>query len=424
MGKKILDSKILYVVISLLIAVSLWFYVTSTDMTNDSTTIYNVPVTFEGLEFLEDRDLMIISENPTVNIRVQASPRVLASLTNQTVQVTADVSNINLEGPHTILYRVTPPAGVSSSQVNILSGVNGNSVTIEVARFQRREVDVRGEFYGNVADGYLVGNASEFRFSPATVWISGQRELVNQVDHVRVTVNVEGMTEDVSGDYQFQLIGASGDPLEDLNVTCDVETVYTTFPIRATAEIPLDVKLLPGGGLSENDVRVKLSTPSITVAGSSSAVAALEAGGAINLGTIDLASVEDGQEIVFTIPLADELTNISGVTEVRATVTLRKRLVTKTFEIEELLPINVPEGWEADVVTQVLPVRVRGTQALMDELTEENIRVVADLQNVNLSAGQYPIPASIYLNSSGTSSEIGVLSGEYNIVVNLRPSES
>ena len=136
MGKKILDSKILYVVVSLLIAVSLWLYVTSTDMTNDSTTIYNVPVTFEGLEFLEDRDLMIVSEKPTVNIRVQATPTVLASLNNKTVQVTADVSNISLEGPHTILYRVIPPAGVSSSQVNILSGVNGNS---EIGRASCRE---------------------------------------------------------------------------------------------------------------------------------------------------------------------------------------------------------------------------------------------------------------------------------------------
>ena len=424
MGKKILDSKILYVVLSLIIAVSLWFYVTSTDKTNDSKTIYNIPVTFTGLDFLEDRDLMIISENPTVNIRVQAAPMVLANLTDKTVQVTADVSNINLDGEHTLTFNVNLPSGVSPSQVNILSGVNGNAVTIEVARSLRREIDVRGEFHGSVADGYLPGTSNDFLFSPEKIWISGQAELVNQVAYARIIVGGEELTETVNGEFQFQFIGASGDPLTDLKITCDTEMVYASFPIRATAEIPLAVKLIPGGGLGENAVNIQLSAPSITVAGSSSAVAALEAEGAINLGTIDLASVEDGQEIPFTVPLADELANISGITEVRATISFKKKLVTKTFEVEDILPINVPEGWEADVVTRVLQVRVRGPQALMDELTEENIVVAADLQDINLAAGQYTIPAAIYLNSVETSSEIGVLSGEYNIVINLRPAES
>lgn len=422
MGKKILDSKVLYVALSLIIAVSLWFYVTSTDEANDSKTIYNVPVTFTGLDFLEDRDLMIVSEKPTVNIRVQAAPMVLANLTDKTVQVTADVSNINLEGEHTLSYIVKPPEGVSSSQVNILSGVNGNVVTIQVARSLRREIEVRGEFHGSVADGYLPGTSNDFLFSPGTVWISGQAELVNQVAYARIIVDGEGLTETVNGEFQFQFIGASGDPLTDLKITCDTEMVYASFPIRATAEIPLSVKLIPGGGLGENDVSVQLSTPSITVAGSGSAVAALVAEGAINLGAIDLASVEDGQEIPFTVPLADELSNISGITEVRATISFKKKLVTNTFEVDDILPINVPEGWEADVVTQVLQVKVRGSQALMDELTEENIVVAADLQGINLAAGQYTIPAAIYLNSVETSAEIGVLSGEYYIVINLRPN--
>lgn len=423
MGKKILDSKILYVVLSLIIAVSLWFYVTSTDEANDSKPIYNIPVTFTGLDILEDRNLMIVSENPTVNIRVQAAPMVLAKLTDKTVQVTADVSNINLEGEHTLTFNVNPPSGVSPSQVNILSGVNGNAVTIQVARSLRREIEVRGEFHGAAAEGYLAGNSNDFLFSPDTVWISGQAELVNQVAYARVIVDDEGLTESVSGEFPFQFIGASGDPLTDLKITCDAEMVYTSFPIRATAEIPLEVKLIPGGGLGENDVKIELSTPSITVAGSSAVVEALTAGGAINLGTIDLSAVEDGQEISFTVPLADELTNISGVTEVRAAISFKKKLVTKTFEVEGILPINVPEGWEADAVTQVLSVEVRGSQTLIDELTEENILVTADLQDINQAAGQYTIPAAIYLNSVGTSAEIGVLSGEYNIVVNLRPAE-
>ena len=39
MGKKILDSKILYIFLSVLIAIALWFYVTSLDGNEDSKPI-------------------------------------------------------------------------------------------------------------------------------------------------------------------------------------------------------------------------------------------------------------------------------------------------------------------------------------------------------------------------------------------------
>ena len=46
MGKKILDSKILYILISVILSVSLWFYVISLDGNEDEKTIRNIPITF------------------------------------------------------------------------------------------------------------------------------------------------------------------------------------------------------------------------------------------------------------------------------------------------------------------------------------------------------------------------------------------
>ena len=44
---------------------------------------------------------------------------------------------------------------------------------------------------------------------------------------------------------------------------------------------------------------------------------------------------------------------------------------------------------------------------LLDELTEESIRVVADLKDINQAAGKYTVPATIYLDSAGTLSDVG-----------------
>ena len=425
MGKKILDSKILYMALSIVIAVSFWCYVTSTDGTPQNDTIRNIPVEFTDIDILEGRGLMIVSKNVTVNIGVRATPAVLAKLKSQPLRVRASMSGVTTAGTQKINYTVEPPSNINAGQVQfIYSDVNGSVIDVEVAQFLRREVEVRGSFQGSAADGYLAGTEDDFQFSPGTVWVSGQAELVRQVSHVLVTITDTELMDDIGQDCPFVLIGASGDPLPlDLDVECDVDSVYTMFPVKATADIPLEVSLIPGGGLGKDDVECKLSVESIKVAGSRDAVTALTTAGAINLATIDLASVRDGDELVFVIPLADELTNLSGITEVRTAITVKKKVVSQTFPATNINYINKPDGWNAEIVTKEMPVEVRGSQELIDELTEENIRVVADLQHINQAAGQYTVPVSIYLDSAGSNSEIGVMNNSnYSVVVTLTPA--
>ena len=431
MGKKILDSKILYMVLSILLTVGIWCYVTSTDGTPQSETYRNVPVIFEGRDILEERGLMIVDSNITATVRAQATPNVHARLVNGisdgTMTVTVNVSGISEEGTHSLAYSVNRPAGVGSGDVNFLSTTGSSTVTVSVARFLRREIPIEGKFLGTAAEGYLAGNEDDFQFSPSTIWISGQAEEVNKVHHALVVLTGENQTDTISNEYPFQLIGASNDELTDLDVTCDVNTVYTTFPIRAMVEIPFKVACMPGGGLGENDVDIDLSTNSIMVAGSKEAVDALVNEGAITLGRVDLASIRDGDERTFAVPLEDGLENLSGVAEVRATFKVKKQVVSKTFAATNIQTINEPEGWTVSIVTKELPVEIRGSQKLVAELIEENIRVVVDLQNITPAAGPYTVPAAITLSSSGTKSEIGEMApanSNYTVVVTLTPAEA
>ena len=423
MGKKILDSKILYMVLSVILTVCFWCYVTSMDGTPEDYPIKNIPVSFTGLDILEDRSLMIVNQNLTGNITVRATPAVQAKLNSETVQLVVDVSNVTDEGTYSLVYRVKYPENVGQVDT-ITTGGSGSVINVEVARFLRRDIRVQGSFQGNAAEGFLAGNEDDFLFSPSTISISGRADQVNQVSHALVTIVEENLTDTVNDESDFQLIGANNNPLENLDVACDVDRVYVTFPIRATAEIPLVVACTPGGGLDVNDVDISLSTDSIMVAGSKDAVAAQVGAGTITLGEIDLASVRDGDELTFPVPLEDGLENLSGISEVKATITVKKRVVSQVFAATRIQTINEPEGWNVEIVTKALSVEVRGTQKLMDELIEENILVVVDLQDINLSSGQHPVPARIALGSAGSKSEIGEMASNYSVVVTLSPAEA
>ena len=434
MVKKILDSRIAYLAISILITVGLWCYVTFTDDTPVDETYRNVPVVFDGLDILNDRDLMIVSTNVTTSVTIRAIPTVHARLRDGIgdLTVTVKVSGISEEGSHSIAYSVNSvnlPVNVSSHEVDFIStSTRGNVVTVDVARYLSRKVPLQGVFKGSVAEGYLAGSEGDFRFSPNEIVISGRAEYVNQVHHALITISRENLTENIQEEYPFQLIGASGDELKDLNVTCDVDTVYTTFPIRAVAELPLKVVLTPGGGLDENDVSVELSVDSIIVAGSKDAVAALVSEMAITLGKVDLASLRDGDERTFSVPLEDGLENLSGVSEIRAVFTFKKQVVSQPFAVTNIQTFNEPEGWSVEILTRELQVEVRGTQRLMDELIEENIRAMVDLKNINLAAGTQTVTANIVLASSGSKSDIGEMApaagSSYTVVIRLTPAEA
>ena len=417
MGKKILDSKILYILLSVVLSVSLWFYVISLDGNEDEKTIRNIPISFVGEDILAERNLMITSSVPTATVIVKAKPSVLWKLQDDTIRLTVNVSQISEASEYTLAYTAALPAGVSQSDVHFVSGQSGN-VTFTVTRYTSREVEIRGKFTGTVAEGHLAGDTDDFIFAPKTMTISGQANLVNQVDHVLVEVGGEGHDKNIMGSYEYKLIGVSGDELTDLDVKCAEETIYVTLPIYATATIQLGVDFVTGGGIAESDIHYTLSSTHITVAGTEEAVAAV-AGKSISLASINLGDITEDSELTYVIPLADELINLSGVTEVTVFIDLPSDLITRTISVTEFSYLNVPDGWTADAITQVLPVSVRGHADLVNALTADNIRVIADLKDVSAAAGQYTVPVRIYLNSTGSADDIGVMGTEFKITITL-----
>ena len=323
MGKKILNSKALYVVLSILIAISLWFYVAFIDGDEENWQIRNIAVRFEGADVLEERGLMIVGDAPVVSVQVKAPMNYLARLNNETVTATVDVSRIQEASQYTMGYNLSYPSSVPSSSIQEVTRSPSN-VTFTVARYVRQEVE--------------------------------QAELVNQIAYAQVVVDGTDLTETVSGDYTYRFMSNSGEYLDNLDVECSTDSVYVTFPIWATAEVDLTVKLITGGGASDADVRLDIQPDHITVAGDKKDVAALSE---IILKTIDLATVRDGDVLTFPIPLAPELNNISGQTEASVTFHI-DGLDTKSVETNNISYIGEPEDWKVTLVTKAITVDIRG----------------------------------------------------------------
>lgn len=417
MGKKILDSKVLYALLAIVISIALWFYVAAVENNDDDIIIKDVPINFVNEEVLEESGMMISEgRNQTATLKLTGPMIELAKLDQEKekISLTIDVSKITSPGKQTMAFDLDLPS-VYESSVTIQEWTPRN-ITFTVSRHIRKEIKVEGKFTGRLAEDYMRG---DFEIRPGKIEISGIESEVNRVSHALVTVGgEEEFSTTVQGKMGFDLIDFQGNVLSDVDVACSVETVSVTLPVIKTADVPLAVKWITGGGVTDVDkfVDYEISPSVITVSG---AEEDLEPLSEILLGEIDLSGIIGSKTFVFDIPLASELGNISGTT--KATVDVKiLGLSSKIMEVDNIWLDNIPEGFTAHSVTQTLQVLVRGPIEDLDLILPINLRVVADLSKVDAVGGRYTVPVKVYLDGTN---DVGVVNNDYKIVVDIAEME-
>lgn len=428
MGKKLLDSKILYMVLAIILSVVLWFYVSMVLGEPQTKPIEGIPITFVGTDVLQENGLMLIGDVPTVDLEIRADIATLVQLTNKSITLRVDVSRITGATEYTMGYDIVPPAGISGSNYTVLSHTPAN-VTFTVARYDTEGVPVKGVLSreSSIAEGYV---GKGFQFSQEEVYISGRADLVEQVKYVLVTLSGENLSGTVRETKTYQLIGADNQVLEGLDVTCYPETVDVTYEIWQQKEVPLRVNIEPGGGaVYDNNAEDKvngnvsffeLNPKTVTVQGRPEDVASLKY---LTVANLDLGQIEVGTHVLYPeIPLANGLEIIGGVDTATITIAV-DGLEKKSFEVsrDALTLINIPSGFLADIRTASLYVTIRGTAEALEEVSPDNIRGTVDLSTVEQASGQYTAPVRVQFDSI---EGVGVFGSDYQVTVRLKADDT
>lgn len=407
-GRKV--NKPLYIILSIVIACCLWAYVRNVDNSDRQVTYSNIPVNFVGEDVLNSKGLMLAGDEakPTVSLELQGKWDVLSRLRRDNITITADLSRISAEGEYNLAYDIALPATVSNDSVSMLDR-DPFYVSVTVTKRETRQIPLKGVFTGSVAKGY---QAEEFVFQPSAIEISGEIELVNEVSYALVELNREELSETVREEMTYTLMDDSGQPIENKAISASPSTVGVTLPVVMVKEVPLTVDLISGGGAEADSENVEVSflPESIMLSGAEDDLAAYTS---INLGSIDLAKVIGSDTFTFSIPLGQEVQNVSGVQEAQVKVSV-KGLATATLETDDIEIINAPAG-VVTPVTQSLQVQIRGSEEALEQVLPQYIRVVVDLKDQTLPAGQNVVTAKVTLSGIA---EAGVI-GEYKVSINL-----
>ena len=403
-----INSKMFWVLFSVLASILLWVYVTSVEGEEGTTTYYGIDVQFSGEDTLRASKGFIITDvsSTSVNVTLKGSRSVLAGLSADDLTAVIDVSTVSRVGSAEKQVTINFPTHVDQSKIEVVSRTP-NVISYYVDKETTKTVPLKGQFKGSVAQGYI---REDFVFEPSTVRISGPAAVIDQVENAVVVVERDNLDKTISYEASYELVNGAGEIIEANTIEYEPETVNVTLPVKATKEVPLTVDLVLGGGATTENVTIDCEPKSITLAGDP---AILDALNKISVDTIDVSTFDPVFTKTCTIIIPNEVENVTGETEVKVTVTV-KGLKTARRTTTNLEVTGLPEGFKAEIVSKNLEVVLRGAENSVSAVAANNIRAVADLSGIT-TAGTTSVPVEIFVDGF---TDVGAV-GEYKMYVTI-----
>ncbi len=407
-----MKSKILYIILSAVVAFGLWLYVVTVVSPGSEETYYNVPVVLQNENILQERGLMITSDLPTVNLDLSGNRTDLNKLDANNINVLVNVASIEAAGTHRLTYTVSYPGTVNGNDIT-RTGQSTNDIKLTVEKRITKNVDVVAEYIGSVPEGFIADKENALLDYKA-IEVSGPESIVDKIAQARITVDLTDQNVTITGQYVYDLCDGNGNPVDVQRITTDVEAVNLTVKVQRVKEIALTLETIYGGGATEKNTTVNIQPQTIRISGSD---ALLEDLNELSLGSINLGEMLEDKTLTFPITLPEGVTNETGVTEATVEVTFAD-LKIKTLNVSNIQAVNVPEGMEVDMITQALELTVRGPSLLIDAITEEDVTISVDFANAQ--PGTATIRADVVFSS--TFSDAGTV-GSYVVSATLSETQ-
>lgn len=371
-----MKNKLTSVILSLVIAFGLWLYVVTTVSQESEDTFYNIPIAMEGESvLLTERNLMITAVSATdVDLTLSGNRSDLIKVNSGNITVKVDLTKVYEAGEKIALTpNVTFPGDVANNAL-VVENKNPGSIYVTVEERRTKEVPVEIKWNGSTPDGYMSDRENR-TLDYSSIAVVGPASVADKIEKAVIEVDLNEQRESISQNYRYTLCDAEGNAVDAQLITTNVEEVHLDVKIRQVKEVKLVVDVTYGGGTNEKNTAIEIVPATIRLSGSEAVLEDL--GDTIVLGKIDLGTIEKSQSLTYPITLPEGIDNLSNIDEAQVNIKFQG-LTVKDFVVENIIPINVPEGLEVDLITEKLTITLRGSATALARIELEDITVTVD----------------------------------------------
>lgn len=402
--KKRLTNNISLKIMSVIVGFLVWLLVVNVDNPTVTTT-FTLPLS--SIEMLNEAYIdntgmmcMLDEGQPQIRVHVTGERKTVRRLNLSELHATADLQQaVSLETDPVMVPISVTCSGISANNIEVIP--KNLIVHLREKKTQEFVVSVSsGE--SKPGKGYEIGSLVA---NPEKIKITGPSSLINKIGSVTASINLDGITENVTEETELRFIDKNGDVLSEsqmnyLNVTRKISVSANLWKVRS------NVKLEAGyHGSAAPGYRVESVTtvPDVlNLAGSEEGLAALEnQGNLIEIPSecisIDGSDIDIEEKINIIDYLPDETKVTSGSSEdvwVKINIlpigSSKYDFPTKDVNVE-----NLGENLQVAFDTEKIEIRIQENGASLQAFVVSDIDAYIDLQGQK--EGDLEVPVKIVL---------------------------
>ncbi|MBR5127971.1 MAG: hypothetical protein IKU69_06035 [Roseburia sp.] len=379
--------------LALFFATVLWVVVVNTDDPTVRKSM-TVSVFMKNQEYITDmgKYMDVLNESNTVTFYYTTKRSVWEGISGADFSATADMEKIEAKANGGYRVPVTVSAIRNSNQITI----ENKQMYLEVALedLGKQQFQIKANTSGTVAEGCALGTVKID--STNVVQVSGPTSVVNSIDSVVATINVNEMANDITDNVVPVFYDENGEVIDTTKLDKSVETVRISAQILNTKEVPLELTTMgtPAKGYQLVDV---FSDPLVVRVKGVAAV----------LNTLDK----------IQIPAA--VLDLTGVTS-----SIKKTIDISTY-LEGGVSLVVSADAKVSVTAEIEPIETKEYKVSVSNLTAEGLKSGYQLSYVEryaivkITAGKGAHNDLNAVELKGTVNVDGLTEGTHSVKVSL-----
>lgn len=395
--------------ISLVLAFFLWFLVIQIGDPKDDRDMGNITVKLINTDLLdkENKVYEVLEDTDRVRVTVYAPKSVFTQLRSSDITAEADVSKLTELN--------TVPIEFSTTAANVVS-IRGSHdvVKLNIEDKASKYVPLNYSTEGTPAEGYAVTTITP---DQNRIEVSGPKSVVEQVKYAGVQIDVSDASSNLIANVDIHLYNVLGEEVVHNKLSKNVNYVRMSVEILAVKEVPVNLTV---SGTPEKGYMISgdavCDPESVSIAGTSGVLARVS-GIAIPAEALDITGATEDISISLDVKeylpegvkLADS--NFNGKITVSIPV---EAAVEKTVDvdIENISVVNVPEGYNAEIMESAetsYKVELVGLKDDINEIRQGNLQGLVDVEAwmekegmEKIRTGNYTIPVTFTVGDSVT----------------------
>ncbi len=253
---KWLGKNLSTIILAFFLSLVVWISAVITADPNEELTFR--PVTIEKIGL--GSDLLIVGDIPSqVRLTLRAPKSIWDQLNKNPGLVKAWI-DLSGYGPGTHTLEVKTRVDISPIRYEL---INPEEVEVTLERLISKEFPIDLQIFGELPVGYSKGEPT---FEPEVVKVSGAESAVNQIDRVRVILDVSGAITTIERTIQVDLLDANSDLVS--NITVSPKEVAVVQPIDLLGGFKnVAVKVVTTGQVANGFrlTNIAISPPTVTL---------------------------------------------------------------------------------------------------------------------------------------------------------------